>query len=186
MNGYLNVITKNNVTQLGSLVLPLFITACHSTIPTQVEFQQQTYQLTHSQNLGKMAHFVYTPQQTELASTKELKRPEQILDWFIDSQYISTQQRVNIRQDFYQKHHPKWVSFSYSPQQINSIVIYQPTPQLPYWQMDISLGKNLKSCGFNQWQYTVKNQSSNLLELLKQSKGILKELQSEGLVWGCE
>lgn len=182
MNGYLNVISKNNLIKAGSLVLPLFMVACSSNIPTQVEFQQQNYQLVHQQTLGGMAHFVYATHPL-VGQNNEFKRPDQLLDWFVDTQKMSTEKRFNIRQNFFQKHHAKWLKLSHSPQQLTSVVIYQPSQQLPFWQADISLGKNLPSRGFVQWQYSFKGYDTNLIKLLWQSDNVLLQLKNAPLPW---
>ena len=156
---------------LGAFGGALLLSACSSIpsqldVPKQLEHNKQVYKLSSQQDLGTVAHYLYTQPKE---NGKNWKSQIEVL-FDRNEKNWSLQQRADFRQKVFNGQGIKYFKFMPENDQLFAYVIYEPTAQNKDWQVNVSRGKQLAHCGFVQYQYSLKVPKSGKIKNLSAAK----------------
>lgn len=172
-------------------VLVTLLVACNSLppktdlkVPTQINYQQQTYYLQGQQDLGNIARFVYLKKDENLQNWQSAV--ELLLDRNLTKQSLA--QRLALRQRVYKNTGVKNANLFIENQQLLGSIIFPPSEKYQDWQVDVVQGKNVAGCGFMQYQYSLKFPKTQTLEFLLKASvpDQLNHIQQQNWHWGCK
>ncbi|MBF0752425.1 MULTISPECIES: hypothetical protein [Pasteurellaceae] len=163
------------------ILTALLLSACASqpsqlAVPNQIKHKNKSYQMVAGQDLGSVARYVYLSQPDTLE--KWQSQIELLLDR--NEQHRDIKERITLRERIYRN--TEVSSFKLTPikddktkkyEGLKGYVIYPPTENDPYWQVNMMMGKEMIRCGFVQFQYSQKVKKSRHLSKEK----ILQHLQ---------
>ena len=166
-NLYLSEIMMNKIIVI---LTALLLAACASKptqldVPNQVKYQNKTYKLAGSQDLGTVARYVY------LSTPDTLNKWQAQIEVLLDrNSERSIKDRIVLRERVYRNTEVK--SFKLTPSKnektkkeegLSGYVVYAPTETNPSWQVNVMRGQDIPQCGFVQFQYSQKVKNSRRL-----------------------
>lgn len=158
--------------------------------PQAINYNDKDYYLVNENDLGSIVRYFY------VGKGKSPTNWQTSIELLLDrNQQRSFADRIALRQKTYSQQDITDFDTYESEGYLYSYVIYPPTQQNPNWQIDVAKGKNIQSCGFVQYQYSLKlaktkkllNMNEQRLHAYFKKYAVDKELhQLQQLPWQWE
>ncbi|WP_409025476.1 hypothetical protein QRO24_06505 [Gallibacterium anatis] len=160
------------------------------TVPNKIEFEQQHYQLSKTDDLGSVVKYTY-----ELMNKDQQKHLEIFQD--LQQNFVKTdakyQQRIQLRERMFRNTGVDIYNNKLEQGKLYSYVVYPPAEQFIDYQVDVAKGENLAKCGFVQFQYTqqfspIKSSQTAILKKLQQqvAEPMMQKLTNFAFPWSCD
>lgn len=160
------------------------------TVPNKIEFEQQQYQLSKTDDLGSVVKYTY-----ELINKDQQKHLEIFQD--LQQNFVKTdakyQQRIQLRERMFRNTGVDVYNNKLEQGKLYSYVVYPPDEQFIDYQVDVAKGENLAKCGFVQFQYTqqfapIKSSQTAILKNLQQqvAEPMMQKLTNFAFPWSCD
>ncbi|MCK3658583.1 6-phosphofructokinase [Pasteurellaceae bacterium Pebbles2] len=141
--------------------------------PKVVKHNGKNYQLKAQKDLGTMVRYVYF---NKKETGKNWKSAVELLH-DRNVQRLSLEERIKLREKVYKNNGVEHFNLTQTDGDLYAFVIYAPNTQENNWQLEVARATDVPSCGFVQYQYSVKVPQSRKLANMGKVKliGYLKK-----------